>query len=437
MSLINQMLKDLESRRNPQLPAAGVLPGESPVQTNKSMRPLTGLLLLLVVLLSLGLAYTLWQQKEIPAERAAVASQAAPAAAPVAAPKATPRTAPPGTTVTVKPQTATTVTAPRPQAAQPESRGSVTTGSARLNSITPSVIDGSWQTRSFTLKGEELSRQNQIVVNWAGNEKVLPHERVEWLDASTARIKLVTGNSDEIWQVALLRSNGSRSNSVEFEVIASPGAGNQNEEITTPLRIEKTIRPPTKSEQANQLYQQGYRALQQRQATSSDKAERLWQQALKTDPAHLKSVEGLLALYLSQGRKIEAAELLESGISYHPDNAQFALLRARLLTEQGNTSAAIATLEQATGNAVQQPELFALLAALYQQQRDYNKSIDSYQRALQLQPQQSNWWMGLAISLEGATKNAEAISAYKEAQQRGRLNKESQSYVRQRLEALE
>jgi MSHA biogenesis protein MshN len=87
-------------------------------------------------------------------------------------------------------------------------------------------------------------------------------------------------------------------------------------------------------------------------------------------------------------------------------------------------------------NSEPQPELFALAAALYQQQRDYDNSIRVYQRALQMQPQQSHWWMGIGISLEGAGKPSEAKSAYEEAIKRGALTRESRQYVEQRLSAL-
>ena len=100
--------------------------------------------------------------------------------------------------------------------------------------------------------------------------------------------------------------------------------------------------------------------------------------------------------------------MLQEGVSRHPTHAQFVMLHARLLAEQGHTGEALTALEQAIGNTEPQAELFALAAALYQQQRNYEQSVRVYQRALQMQPQQGHWWMGLGISLEGAGKPAEA-----------------------------
>lgn len=431
MSLINQMLRDLESRRTPPTPAGTVLGGSTATRTARTLRPTTLVLLLLVVLLALGLGYTLWQQRVGPMVPQSTTPDAV-SAVPL------PATSPAGESVTTTlPRPATTVITPRlPEQvkAMQTQRANATASIAHLTSITPQVIDGSWQARSLTLRGEALGANLNIVVSWDGKEKLLNADSVEWVDRTTARIKLVTGNSDALWQVALVHPDGSRSEALSFEVIASPSVQQAATGTSGEGRMEKVIRPPSPQQQADQLYQQGYQALQQRNADTTDT---LWQQALRIEPDHSKSREGLIALYLSQGRKVEASKLLVDGIARNPENGNFALLHARLLAEQGNTALALATLEQAMGSAEQQPQLFALAAALYQQQRDYSRSITAYQRALQLQPQQSTWWMGIGISLEGAGKTAEAKSAYSEALQRGMLSKESQAYVQQRLQELE
>lgn len=430
MSLINQMLKDLESRRNPELPAGGVLPGNRPMITKSGISPLTLFLALLVALLALGLTYLLWQQKTAPHAETTVAAVALPGPVPDAKSQTATLTRP----VTTTPKPAPVITTHQPPLVEKTQPVKTPPIRPRLTNITPSVVDGSDAPRTLTLKGVALNNAQQVVVSWPSNEKILPANRVEWLDATTARIKLTTGNNDARWQVALLRPDGSRSEAVGFEVIASSYGDSSNITANRNGQMEKVIHPPSTTELADQLYQQGYRALQQRNSTS---AEQLWQKALTTEPGHLKSREGLIALYLSQGRKIESAKLLEEGVRRHPEHAQFALLHARMLAEEGHAAAAISALEQAMGNTEpQQPELFALAAALYQQQHDYDNSIRAYQRALYLHPQQSHWWMGLGISLEGAGKPTEAKSAYEEALQRGALTKDARKYVQQRLQEL-
>jgi MSHA biogenesis protein MshN len=423
------MLKDLESRRTPELPAGGVMSGNRPGSVGRpAMRPLTLILALLVVVLALSLGYLLWQQRPVtpaPAPASVAAAQgtiARPATTP--SPSAATRATPP-------PQT-TVVTPRQPALVQPSPTPAVTVTS-RLTGITPTVVDGGTAPRTLTLTGEGLGGDQQIVVSWGDNEKILPGYRVEWLDGRSARIKLITGNSAAQWRVALLRPDGSRSPALGFEVRASAEIDITSLDAPGDGQMKKTIHQPSASERADQLYRQGYLALQQRDSAG---AERLWQQALTTAPAHLQAREGLIALYLSQGRKVESSKLLQEGVSRHPTHAQFVMLHARLLAEQGHTGEALTALEQAIGSTEPQAELFALAAALYQQQRNYEQSVRAYQRALQMQPQQGHWWMGLGISLEGADKPAEAQSAYKEALERGALTTESQQYVQQRLQEL-
>jgi tetratricopeptide (TPR) repeat protein len=422
------MLKDLESRHNPALPAGGVLSGNRQTGTNTGKGPLTLILALLVLILALGLAYLLWQQKARPDVATAVPAAPLPAPTPATRPQAATATQ---QSVVTSPATVVTPRQPPLVAKVQPLRASPV---ARLSSISPAIIDGSDELRTLTLKGEALNSSQRIVVKSGAQEKTLPADRVEWLDATTARFSLITGNSDALWQVALIRPDGSRSEALRFEVVATAEARGQHRASAENGHMEKIILPPSTTELADRLYQQGYRALQQRNSAS---AEQLWQKALDTEPGHLKSREGLIALYLSQGRKIESAKLLEEGVRRHPAHAQFALLHARLLAEEGQTAAAITALEQAIGNTEPQPELFALAAALYQQQHDYDHSISSYQRALYMSPQQSHWWMGLGISLEGAGKPAEARSAYTEALQRGALTREAHQYVQTRLQELE
>jgi MSHA biogenesis protein MshN len=124
-------------------------------------------------------------------------------------------------------------------------------------------------------------------------------------------------------------------------------------------------------------------------------------------------------------------------LDYHPGYGQFALLYARLQMENGDNNSAIAVMEKALQEQQQPADFYAYLAAIYQHSKDYAKSIAAYQRALNLKPQQSVWWMGIGISLEGAGKTNEAITAYHEALDSGGLTPKLQDFVKGRLQGLE
>ncbi|MCW8829596.1 MAG: hypothetical protein OQK94_11165, partial [Gammaproteobacteria bacterium] len=62
MSLINQMLRDLESRQRPDTDERGVIAGMGNPGRGTSRRGLLTSLLVLVFILALATAYLLWQQ---------------------------------------------------------------------------------------------------------------------------------------------------------------------------------------------------------------------------------------------------------------------------------------------------------------------------------------------------------------------------------------
>jgi MSHA biogenesis protein MshN len=368
MSVINQMLKDLESRNNR---------GETPTQElmqghageNRGVRgrvPLVAAALLLLPLLG----YLGWQRSAAPVPQSAPQRAAAgvEATEPVAQ-----RAAPPAETET------TAVAAPPARAVETETEA-VAAPPAPLPLVAPAEPQKS-----------QPPAPRPIAV--AAPQRASETDDLGSVDA---------GEADE------------------------PGT----ESDTT---IEKRIRPLRPEQLAERAYEEGYTRLQQGDRAGAETA---WREGLAHDPRHIASREGLVGLYLSQGRRVEAGELLAAGVNYHPGYGQFALLAARLQVENGETAAAIATLERAVESRGQGADFLAFLAALYQRQKHFDKSVAAYQHALSQQPRNGTWWMGLGISLEGAGKPLEAIAAYNEARSSGNLPPRLMQYVEGRLATL-
>jgi hypothetical protein len=89
-----------------------------------------------------------------------------------------------------------------------------------LTGISPSSLQGSWAEQLLLLHGESLPMDARLIVSWAGREKLLPPEQVEWLDSNTLRITLTTGVRSESWQLQLVYTDGGRSDAVNFDVVA-------------------------------------------------------------------------------------------------------------------------------------------------------------------------------------------------------------------------
>ena len=199
------------------------------------------------------------------------------------------------------------------------------------------------------------------------------------------------------------------------------------------VRIEKTERPYTAEAAAEQSHQEAVRAQTRGNPVT---AERHWRQALSSNPQHAAAREQLAGLLIASGRNAEAQQLLEQGIAQRPEHVPFRLLQARAAVEQGNESQALATLERALTDGVHDPELQALLAALYQRAARHGEAVKSYRDALAVRPQEGRWWLGLGISLEAQQDSASARDAYRRALGGGPLAANLAHYAEERLKAL-
>jgi MSHA biogenesis protein MshN len=196
--------------------------------------------------------------------------------------------------------------------------------------------------------------------------------------------------------------------------------------------FEKKDRPQTIEEMAEGAYREGVRFMQQGRPTQADQALRT---ALTHDPKHLAARELLAGLQLEQGRTLEARKILEQGLVQVPEHLPFAQLLARLYVDQGAEPNAVAVLEKVRAQGADQPEYLAFLATLYQRAGRYADAVQAYRQALGIRPQEGRWWLGLGISLE-AQKNLPAAS---EAYQRAKtaiLDPKLARYAEQRLGAL-
>jgi len=361
MSLINQMLKDLESRRTPDEATRGVLDGIGNPQPNPARRGLLIGLLATVIILAAVMGYLLLRSNP--------ATNSSPGLAANTNEQ---------TTAVNKPGSSGAEQTPAAEPAQPPRKAVLvqknhTTPPETNKSTTPAGITRPDETRQGTAETDNQNRDK-------GDEAQRITERNE------------------------------------------------------PERMEKRVRPLRPSQVAEKLYQEGYALLQRgEQEQAADR----WLKALAADPAHTSSREALAALYYSQARRVEAAEQLKQGLDYHPGNTQLALLAARLKIENGDMAGAITVMERALEERQQDAQFYAFLAATYQRDGDYRKSIGAYRQALSRQPGQGIWWMGIAISLENANMKSEALAAYNEALDSGVLAPKLRTYVEGRVAALQ
>lgn len=197
--------------------------------------------------------------------------------------------------------------------------------------------------------------------------------------------------------------------------------------------VDKRIRPFTPEESAESAYRKAVRYVDQGR---SDEAARELTDALRAFPQHTGARELLAGLSLKHGRWREAQQLLEEGMAHSPKHYAFAQILARVHIDHGAEQKALALLEAAAPLAANDPNFTTLLATVYQRAGRHADAVAAFGQVVELRPAEARAWLGLAISLEAEQKAEPARRAYERAQQLGGLPSALAKYVDKRLAAL-
>jgi MSHA biogenesis protein MshN len=157
---------------------------------------------------------------------------------------------------------------------------------------------------------------------------------------------------------------------------------------------------------------------------------------LVQNPKHASARQTLVGLLLDAKRTADAIRVLQEGLKLDPARTGMAMLLARVQVENGDTKAAIASLQKSLPYAARTPDYQAFLAALFQREKRHGEAIEHYRIALRLVPSNGVWWMGYGISLQAEGKSADARNAFIQAKDSGRLTPELQAFVEQRINQL-
>ncbi|MBF0152504.1 MAG: SPOR domain-containing protein [Magnetococcales bacterium] len=188
-----------------------------------------------------------------------------------------------------------------------------------------------------------------------------------------------------------------------------------------------------KGMQSDKFFQEAQRLEQEGDAKG---AEDFARRALDLNPANHRAREFLARIMFTSGRSNEAYPLLSDGLAKGFDSGLVKLF-ARILVQDGKTESALGVLENAQSQGgADDEELMALLAAMYQRNKNHWKAIDLYEKLLAKHTDNAVWWMGLAISLEGVDEKTSALQAYQNAMDNGQLKMNLKNFVGKRIQAL-
>jgi len=161
------------------------------------------------------------------------------------------------------------------------------------------------------------------------------------------------------------------------------------------------------------------------------KAESLFEEVLLIMPEHETARKQLAALWYGKKYYQDAVNLLSQGIALAPPAEEMRLMSARIYYEQGQARQAYNIL-----NPVKQSintELQALLANAAAELNEHDSAIMAYEKLIALEPNVGRWWLGSAVSLDSLGKFVPARDAYKQAIARNNLSSSAMQFARQRL----
>ena len=381
MSVINQVLNQLEQRGAHSAPEQTMVRAVPPVR-RKSAMPL----LMLGLVLAIGVAAWQWMQARKPAAPAVSAVRYQPIKMAVA-----PASAVPAENLQEEPQVV--------EMPLPASRLSFELSSVPL----PSSL------REFK-NNTALNRVEGLAENSVSSAR--QHESVQVLPrADTSVTRPAREASSLLTQTA----------SSDAKAAAQPVSS-----VSPMKQVSPAQHADAESRKAVALMQQGRIA----DALVSYEA------ALRLDPGHDEARQAWVALLLEGKRGADAERVLQDGLGVKPGHTGFAMLLARLQVERGAVEQATATLEKTLPYADQQAGYQAFFAALLQRQNRHKEAITHYQIALQLAPDNGIWLMGYGISLQAVQRTDDARVAFRRALDLKTLSPELQEFVQMKIKGL-
>lgn len=157
--------------------------------------------------------------------------------------------------------------------------------------------------------------------------------------------------------------------------------------------------------------------------------------SLIAERPELTEAHRLLARAQQQQRRPQAAiATLEHGLQQATEPEQLAALLGRILLQRGETARARAILEDHAPALIDAPDYHLLLAAAHRQAGDHEAAAQHYRALSEVLPRRGAVWVGLGASLEALKQPDEAADAYGHALEGD--DQRSASFARRRLSAL-
>jgi len=184
-------------------------------------------------------------------------------------------------------------------------------------------------------------------------------------------------------------------------------------------------------ELAQQKLASAEKALAAKQIT---KAETLFEDVLIIKPGDSQTRKKLAALWFGRQAYQDATNLLSQGISLNSKDSSLREMKARIHLQQGHVTTALNTLKPLAQLKDQKYQV--MLANTAQQARQNEVAVKAYKVLISMQPEMGRWQLALAVLYDKNSQFSLANKAYKKALTKNDLSASSEKFVQQRIQVI-
>ena len=212
--------------------------------------------------------------------------------------------------------------------------------------------------------------------------------------------------------------------------LASNETAQAADKSVKPPLIEKTVALGSPRERAEAEYRKAIAAVNQGRV---DEALAGLRNALQQDGFHPAARQLLVKLLLEAKRTDEAIQVLQDGVQTQPAQVAWAMSLARLQVDRGDLPGAWQTLNFSQPAAIGNADYQGFSGHVLQRLGRHKEAIERYLAAARLSPSDGRWWLGLGLSLDADGRASEAREAFQRARSSGTLSAELATLVDQKL----
>ena len=163
-------------------------------------------------------------------------------------------------------------------------------------------------------------------------------------------------------------------------------------------------------------------------------AEKLLEDVVIIRPRDSQTRKKLAALWFGRQAYQDAVNLLSQGIALNTKDSSLRQMKARIHLKQGQFKAALNTLKPL---AQLKDEQYQVMLANTAQQAQQNKvAVDAYKMLIAMKPDIGRWQLGLAVLYDKNSQFELASMAYKKALTKNDLSVSSENFVKQRIQVI-